>query len=230
MGHNLNFFPLDQGEWVALQGVPLEAGSGHYSIQLTGTLADGASFNFSQPIFVKSGDYETASLSVDDPTLLDPELNIEETTQVDAIVAPVTPTRLWSGLWGWPHDLVNDVTSGFGLFRTYNGGEASSFHTGVDFGGGALLAIYAPAPGKVVFAGPLEIRGNATYIDHGWGVYTAYFHQNEIDVSVGDTVEAGQVIGIVGATGRVTGPHLHWEVWVGGVPVQPLDWLQRVYP
>jgi murein DD-endopeptidase MepM/ murein hydrolase activator NlpD len=81
-----------------------------------------------------------------------------------------------------------------------------------------------------VFAGPLTVRGNATYIDHGWGVYTGYAHQSEILVKPGDLVETGQTIGMVGATGRVTGPHLHWEIWVGGVPVQPLEWTERSMP
>jgi murein DD-endopeptidase MepM/ murein hydrolase activator NlpD len=145
-------------------------------------------------------------------------------------MAPVSADKLWTRLWGWPHDLVTNVTSEFGVYRVYNGGLAESFHYGVDFGGGALLNIYAPAPGRVVFAGPLDIRGNITIIDHGWGVYSAYLHQQEMYVRVGDVVEPGQVIGIVGKTGRVSGPHLHWEVWVGGVPVEPLDWLAQVFP
>ncbi len=82
----------------------------------------------------------------------------------------------------------------------------------------------------VVFAGPLTVRGNATYIDHGWGVYTGYLHQSQLLVQAGDRVETGQLIGMVGNTGRVTGPHLHWEVWVGGVPVQPLEWTSQSYP
>jgi len=82
----------------------------------------------------------------------------------------------------------------------------------------------------VVFAGPLTVRGNATIIDHGWGVYSAYMHQSEILVEQGDRVEAGELIGRVGATGRVEGPHLHWEVWAGGVQVDPLDWLSEVFP
>jgi murein DD-endopeptidase MepM/ murein hydrolase activator NlpD len=76
----------------------------------------------------------------------------------------------------------------------------------------------------------MTVRGNATIIDHGWGVYTAYLHQSEIIVQAGTAVEAGQVIGKVGGTGRVTGPHLHWEVWAGGVQVDPLDWLQSIFP
>jgi murein DD-endopeptidase MepM/ murein hydrolase activator NlpD len=88
----------------------------------------------------------------------------------------------------------------------------------------------APAPGRVVLAEMLKVRGNTTIIDHGWGIFTAYLHQSEIQVSVGDRVETGQIIGLVGGTGRVTGPHLHWEVWVGGVPVDPIEWTERAFP
>jgi len=82
----------------------------------------------------------------------------------------------------------------------------------------------------VVFAGPLVVRGNAVMINHGQGIYTGYMHQKEILVEEGDSVKAGQVIGIVGGTGRVNGPHLHLEVWAGGVQVDPEDWLARAYP
>jgi murein DD-endopeptidase MepM/ murein hydrolase activator NlpD len=82
----------------------------------------------------------------------------------------------------------------------------------------------------VVFTRELTVRGNATMIDHGWGVYTAYMHQAEIRVEAGDRVEAGQVIGAAGQTGRVSGPHLHLEVWVGGVQVDPMEWLLQEFP
>ena len=74
------------------------------------------------------------------------------------------------------------------------------------------------------------MRGNTTIIDHGWGVYSGFWHQSKFDVQVGDIVEQGQVIGEVGGTGRVTGPHLHWELWVNGIQVDPLDWLTNTYP
>jgi len=74
------------------------------------------------------------------------------------------------------------------------------------------------------------VRGNTTIIDHGWGIFTAYLHQSELQVTVGDRVETGQIIGLVGGTGRVTGPHLHWEVWVGGVPVDPIEWAEGAFP
>jgi murein DD-endopeptidase MepM/ murein hydrolase activator NlpD len=82
----------------------------------------------------------------------------------------------------------------------------------------------------VVFAGPQTVRGNATMIDHGWGVYTAYMHQSEILVSVGEYVEQNQLIGKVGNTGRVEGPHLHFEILVGDVQVDPLAWLGGEFP
>jgi len=82
----------------------------------------------------------------------------------------------------------------------------------------------------VAFTGSLIVRGDTTYIDHGWGVYSGYFHQSEIYVTEGEMVERGQVIGKVGGSGRATGPHLHWEIWVGGVPVDPLDWVEMEFP
>jgi len=229
VGHQLHFFSESDGTWVAMQGIPLEAEGETTIFSLTGTSESGNSFFFSQPVRIQSGDFGRASLFVD-PQYLDDQESADETGRVTEMLSPATDQKMWSGLWGWPHDLVDDVTSEYGLFRTYNGGLTQGFHYGVDFGGGALLNIYAPAPGRVIFAGPLEIRGNATFIDHGWGVYTAYYHQQEILVHEGDLVEPGQIIGIVGKTGRVSGPHLHWEVWVNGVPVQPMDWLERVFP
>ena len=229
LGHPLNFFGQGDGSLVALQGVPLEAESGVFEITFSGNLPDGSAFTFTQPVRVEPGGYARTGLFVG-PEFLDAELSAAENARVRELMAPVSADKLWTRLWGWPHDLVTNVTSEFGVYRVYNGGLAESFHYGVDFGGGALLNIYAPAPGRVVFAGPQDIRGNITIIDHGWGVYSAYLHQQEMYIGVGDLVEPGQVIGIVGKTGRVSGPHLHWEVWVGGVPVEPLDWLAQVFP
>ncbi|MBZ0288996.1 MAG: M23 family metallopeptidase, partial [Anaerolineae bacterium] len=86
--------------------------------------------------------------------------------------------------------------------------------------------VLAAAPGRVVLADTLNVRGIATIIDHGWGVYTGYWHQAQQYVQVGQMVTTGQVIGAIGATGRVTGAHLHWELWVGGVAVDPMQWVR----
>jgi murein DD-endopeptidase MepM/ murein hydrolase activator NlpD len=90
--------------------------------------------------------------------------------------------------------------------------------------------VYAPADGVVVFTGLKTVRGNATIIDHGQGVYSGLYHQAEIYVSVGDHVKAGQLIGKIGDTGRVTGPHLHWDLWVNGIQVNPTPWYKGIFP
>jgi len=92
------------------------------------------------------------------------------------------------------------------------------------------LNIYSVAPGRVIFAGPMNIRGNTIFIDHGQGVISGYAHMKEFTVSEGDMVEKGQLIGLIGNTGRVTGPHLHWDIWVNRTPVDPFDWVNNNYP
>ncbi|MCW5874330.1 MAG: peptidoglycan DD-metalloendopeptidase family protein [Anaerolineales bacterium] len=229
-GAPLHFFAESDTQQVALQGVPLYAETGTFDFTLSGTLADGASFSLTQPVRVASGGYESETLTVNDPALLNPELSEREMQQVYAMVADATPDKRWAGYWGAPHPYINVINSRFGIHRSYNNGEYENYHYGIDFGGGVGIEIWAPAPGTVIFAGPLDVRGNVTIIDHGWGVYTGYFHQSQILVELGDQVQTGQVIGLVGATGRITGAHLHWEVWVGGVAVEPMDWLNRIYP
>jgi murein DD-endopeptidase MepM/ murein hydrolase activator NlpD len=152
---------------------------------------------------------------------------------VAAIVSAAAPTKLWNGKLSLPVSVPYCIRDWFGMRRSFNGSSYDYFHSGLDYGVCSPdhpFDIYAAAPGTVVFAGPLTVRGNATFIDHGWGVYTAYFHQEEIYVSVGQQVKEGQLIGKIGATGRVTGPHLHWEVWVNGIQVEPTDWLENAYP
>jgi murein DD-endopeptidase MepM/ murein hydrolase activator NlpD len=139
-----------------------------------------------------------------------------------------TAQRYFDGLMGLPSS--GPITSQFGTRRDYNNGALRTFHSGTDFGGGPGTPVVAPAAGVVVLAETLPVRGNATIIDHGWGVYTGYWHQMEIDVTVGQVVTPGQIIGTIGSSGRVTGPHLHWEMWVGGVQVDPLQWVRQSFP
>src|SRR5690606_22655525 len=117
------------------------------------------------------------------------------------------------------------ITSAYGTRRTYNGIPVDTFHGGVDFGGGVGTPVLAPSDGVVMLAEPLNVRGNAVVIGHGWGVYTGYWHLDEILVTVGQTIHQGEVIGTLGNSGLSTGAHLHWELWVGGVQVNPLQWL-----
>lgn len=238
MGAELNFFQEQPGSYVALQGVHAMTEPGFYPLDLSGTSADGTSFSFSQPVYVRSVNYPYDRPLTVDPATIDPAVTRPEDAQWAALASTATTERIWEGAFALPAPLPVDYcletgdcwTSRFGNRRSYNGSEYTSFHTGLDVVGGMGTEIFAPAPGVVVFAGPLTVRGNATMIDHGWGVYTGYMHQSELFVEAGDEVEAGEVIGLVGGTGRVEGPHLHWEVWVGGIQVDPLDWLGQAYP
>ena len=89
---------------------------------------------------------------------------------------------------------------------------------------------FAPAAGTVVLANGLNVRGNAVLIDHGMGLFSGYWHQSQIAVQVGDELSAGDLIGYIGDTGLVTGPHLHWEIRLGGIAVEPLQWVQESIP
>lgn len=227
-----NFFQDEDETWSALQGIHVMLDPGYYPLNLDGTLSDGTDFSFSQTVYVREGNYP-----YDPPLVVNSEtVEVENTTQEGLqwadLIAPVTSERLWQGIFGSPvPDYYSDCfPSKFGHRRSYNGGAYDFFHTGLDFCGQIGTDIYAPANGVVVFADAMVVRGNATIIDHGWGVYSLYGHQSEFLVSVGDQVEKGQLIGRVGETGRVSGPHLHWEVIVGGVQVDPLQWLSREFP
>jgi murein DD-endopeptidase MepM/ murein hydrolase activator NlpD len=123
------------------------------------------------------------------------------------------------------------VTAGFGDRWSVNGGPAGSWHEGTDYGVAPGHPIGSAADGRVAFAGPLHVRGNVVVVDHGWGVMTGYFHLSELKAQEGDLVEAGQLLGLSGATGFVNGPHLHFEVRVHNVNVEPLEWLgHRDFP
>ena len=179
------------------------------------------------------GNYQREDLYVESTTI-DPVVTEPENEQILSLTTSANPGRYWNTIFSSPAVYPDCFTSTYGTRRTYFGlntnVEIEGFHSGLDFCGGEGLQITSPAPGVVVFAGPLTVRGNATVIDHGWGVYSGFWHQSEILVQAGERVEQGQVVGLVGGTGRVTGAHLHWELWVNGVQVNPLDWLQRIYP
>lgn len=233
----LRFFPLPDGGQVSLQGVHALLEPGVYPLSLTAILPDGSRQSYEQRVLVNPGYYPEDPLLYVDPSTIDPAATLPEQEQILELVAQVTSEKLWNGEFLSPAIQYADssyFTSRYGNRRTYIGQgtelTVDGFHTGLDFGGGAGLPITAVAAGRVVFAGPLTVRGNATIIDHGWGVYSGFWHQSEIQVQTGQMVEQGQVIGLVGGTGRVTGAHLHWELWVNGIQVDPMDWLTEVFP
>ncbi len=230
----LHFFPMGDGRMVALQGVYVMLNPGVYPLELDATLPDGTKQSFEQMVLVGVGDQPKVAIPVppEDPTIME-----SEDKQVASIVAQAIPTKYWQGKFTLPVGLPYCIKDWFGTPRDlpYNGNMYHYFHGGVDYGVCSTdhpFDIYAAAPGTVVFTGKLNARGNVTIIDDGWGVYTLYAHQLDggIYVTVGQQVQAGQLIGHIGATGHVTGPHLHFEMWVNGIQVNPLDWLNNTYP
>ena len=229
---DLNFNNLNDDQIVALQGILALTEPGMYDleIQVWDDQGEMVRFSYTHPMRIVDGNYKY------DPVLYVPEETVDsenteaENELIDSIVNQVTAERYWDGIFEFPTSYTDSFPSYFGSRRNYNNLGYNWYHTGLDLYGGTGTPISAPASGRVVYAGLLEVRGNVTFIDHGWGVFTGYLHQSAIDVSIGDWVEVGQVIGSVGGTGRVTGPHLHWEVWVGGVPVDPLEWTSEQFP
>lgn len=230
-GYELHFFQTGENQYTALQGIHAMAELGLAPLILTGTSDSGSVFSYEQNLLLQTGYfYEDPPLTVDqetiDPAVTEPELDLLEET-----VLPATSEQLWDGIWITPMDEPNCIYSYFGTRRSYNGSDYTYFHGGLDYGVCApSLNVYAPASGRVVFSDTLTVRGNTVIIDHGWGVYSAYCHLSEIDVAVGDVVQPGDLLGLVGQTGRVTGPHLHFEIWVNGVQVDPISWLENTYP
>lgn len=231
--HPLQFFQAEGGAWVALQGVHVMTDPGLYPLRLDVTLNDGTVQSFEQMVLVQDGYFRQDPILQVEPSTIDPAVTEPENEWLFSLTSTVTPEKYWDGLFQLPVDSQFCIRSMYGNRRSYNGSDFIYFHSGVDYGicsEAHPFDIYAPAAGVVVFAGPLTVRGNATVIDHGWGIYSGFWHQDEIYVAEGETVQAGQLIGKIGATGRVTGPHLHWEVWSNGVQVNPLQWLEEVFP
>jgi hypothetical protein len=148
-----------------------------------------------------------------------------EGEEVRAVYAASRPRRLWDEPFRRP--LNGLVTSPYGTRRLLNG-KLKSYHSGVDFRAATGTPIYAANTGIVALAKNLFYSGNIVILDHGRGLFTTYAHLSRIDVTPGRLVEKGQAVGLAGATGRVSGPHLHWGVKVNGAYVDPLHMLQTI--
>jgi len=161
------------------------------------------------------------------PGLLDPGVGAAERELLNALRPTFTEERQWSGPFLRPTG--GSISSDFGTRRAYNDGPYTSYHAGVDMRGATGTPVVAPAAGTVVLTEDLTVRGGALMLDHGWGVLTGYWHLSATEVEVGQRVEQGDLIARIGNTGLSTGAHLHWEMWVGGVPVNPMQWLTPFY-
>lgn len=153
--------------------------------------------------------------------LSDAEAIEEERRILEQVYAGFTSERLWIGAWVIP--AAGPITDPFGLQRSINGGPFSP-HSGTDIAAEEGTPVAASASGRVAFAGPLYLRGNSVIIDHGAGVFSGYHHMQSVAVTEGQAVTAGDLVGYVGETGLVSGPHLHWEAVVHSVRVDPTLW------
>jgi len=204
-----------------------------YPIEITATLPNGTKSTVYQNVIVINGPYGTENIQLDEQTseLLDAELIRLEQEKLANRWSQVSLRPRWEGPFRYPVDPNSlRITSTFGTRRSYNNGPATSFHGGTDFGGGVGVPIYAPAPGTVVLAELLTVRGYAVLVDHGLGLFSGYWHNDRLAVSEGQQIETGDLIAYMGSTGLVTGPHLHWEMRLQGIAVEPMQWIEDTIP
>ncbi|MGZ3688040.1 MAG: M23 family metallopeptidase, partial [Bdellovibrionota bacterium] len=176
------------------------------------------------PLKVVDGNYPSETLHVagkhvnPSPRMM-PRIQREQ-HEAAAIYDRLTKVKYWNGPFQMP--VKSAITSAFGSKRIYNG-ELKNFHPGVDLKAPMRTRIRAAAPGVIVMAKNLYYTGNTVMIDHGYGVITLYAHMSKLKVKKGQLVRSGQLLGLSGMTGRVTGPHLHWQAVIHHVKINPLD-------
>ncbi len=223
-------FRLDGRTWQSLLGIDLGTKTGSYVVSFEG-VGGGQSVTATTTIAITPRAFATRRLTVDDafvnpPVPLLARIN-EEAAELDRLWTQSAPVRLWSDSFLRP--VPGPANSAFGTSSIFNG-ERRQPHGGADFLSPAGTPVRAPNSGRVVLARDLYFTGNTMVIDHGLGVFSLLAHLSIMDVHEGDTVTRGDTIGAVGATGRVTGPHLHWAVRVNDARVDPLAVLAILGP
>ena len=214
LGHKLEFVRGSaESGWFALAGVDVEAPVGPSTLSIHEHLQDGPVRDLSRTENILPAHYRTAALSVA-PRFVEPApaevKQIEADIQIkNRVLSQSAPRPLWSGDFRVP--VRSAPTDSFGTRRTFNG-KLASVHKGMDFRAPMGTPVHASNSGIVVLARGLYFEGNCVVIDHGLGLYTIAMHLSRIDVHEGEHVARGQLLGLSGATGRVTGPHLHWAV------------------
>jgi biotin carboxyl carrier protein len=228
LGRKLEFFPSRDGyAWFALAGVDVEAPVGPSSLRVGVKLADGAVRELNLTVEIHPAHYRTESLTVS-PKFVQP--GPEALKEIEAqrllkakVYAASAPEPEWTGNFRAP--VAAAPTDSFGVRRMFNG-KLASIHTGMDFRAHMGTVVRATNSGTVVLARPLYYEGNCVIIDHGMGLFTLSMHFSRIDVKEGQHVAQGQPLGLSGATGRVTGPHLHWAVRWQGAMLDPAKLLR----
>lgn len=206
------------GQWIAVVGIPLGREPGEASLQIEPSDGPARELRFT----IEPYAYATQRLRVA-PRHVD-------LAPADAERARREQARIRELLGSWSEpgpatlQLVLPVdgprSSPFGLRRIFNG-QPRNPHSGLDLAGPVGTPVRAPAPGRIVDVGDYFFNGLSVFVDHGHGLVTMYCHLSAIDVRVGDVVDTGTWLGAVGATGRATGPHLHWGVALNGALIDP---------
>ncbi len=216
--------PLEKGRWLALVGIDLDVAAGNHDVTVDATLDDGSQARHVETLGVAAAAFPTRQLRVA-PHFVNPppaaQRRIDrERRQLGALFRSIGPAPRWGGAFIRPIEV--GVVSGFGVRSVYNG-EPRAPHSGADFASPTGTPVLAPGGGRVVLAASLYFTGRTVMIDHGLGLVSLLAHLSRIDVREGQDVAAGARVGLVGATGRVTGPHLHWTVRLQGARVDPLS-------
>jgi murein DD-endopeptidase MepM/ murein hydrolase activator NlpD len=202
------------GRWVAVIGIPLSVTPGTERAILLG--GDGSGTRRELPFVVDAKQYQEQRLTIKNRQ--DLERIATERVRIDRALGHYTANREPSFRMVAP--VAGRRSSSFGLRRFFND-QPRNPHSGMDIAAASGTTIRSPAPGRVVETGDFFFNGNSVFVDHGRGVVSMYCHLSRIDVGVGDELEQGTPLGLVGATGRVTGPHLHWGVAINRALVDP---------
>jgi murein DD-endopeptidase MepM/ murein hydrolase activator NlpD len=220
-------FRVDGTTWRALLGIDLEQRPGAYMVTAESTNENDAGIlKDGKRVTVVTRTFRTRRLTVAPDYVNPPPAQLarinEEAARIREVQSQSAPQRLWTPPFVRP--VPGQANSAFGTRSSYNG-ERRSPHAGADFLSPAGTPIHAPNAGRVVLARDLFFTGNTVIIDHGLGLFSMLAHLSRIDVTEGDSVAVDQIVGLVGATGRVTGAHLHWAVLTSGARVDPLSLL-----
>ncbi len=217
-------FPQTDGEPLGLMPVPTLTKPGTYPLEL---LDKGGNVVETVDVTVLDAHYARQNIAIEKAVAaLKPSPGEQET--VGEFRKEVSEKRYWKEPLELP--VPGCLTSPFGVQRYYNGKPTGDFHAGLDQRGAEGTPVHAITGGVVKIVRQFNLRGGTVAIDHGQGLESIYMHQSKLAVKEGDHIEAGDVIGYVGATGRATGPHLHWTLYANGVPVNPGQWLKAPPP
>ncbi len=224
-GREVPAVTIDESTWRALVGIDLNVAPGSYDVSID-VFAGEDVVSATHTLDVASARFETRHLRVDSAYVDPPAATRRRIARDAAALAKAWKSTAEEPLWSGPfvRPVAGQVVSSFGKRSVLNG-KPRSAHGGADFRGATGTPVHAPNAGRVVLARDLYYTGQTVVIDHGLGLFSLFAHMSGIEPAEGDEVSTGQLVGRVGATGRVTGPHLHWAVRVGGARVDPLSLL-----